>query len=186
LPTVHVPEVADWPTKRAWVDYAFEELAKAGYAQSSGYTMVRDKTRTRFVYRDALWRGADLLGTGVASFGHVSGVHVQNVDDWEHYIDILQKGELPLHRALPVKPKELLIREMILQMKTGRLDLPYFKDKFGCDITSEFRPAFDTLRQAGALEWDSQKVTLTRPGLLQVDRFLPEFFLPEHRGVRYT
>ena len=30
--------VADWPTKRAWVDYAFDELLAAGYHVSSAYT----------------------------------------------------------------------------------------------------------------------------------------------------
>jgi hypothetical protein len=29
-------------------------------------------------------------------------------------------------------------------------------------------------------------VELTRTGLLQVDRLLPEFFEPAHRGARYT
>ena len=38
-----------------------------------------------FVYRDRLWQGADLVGLGVASFGHVNGVHVQNLDTWEAY-----------------------------------------------------------------------------------------------------
>ena len=33
--------VADWTTKRAWVDYAFKELESAGYHVSSAYTMVR-------------------------------------------------------------------------------------------------------------------------------------------------
>ncbi len=74
--------VADWPTKRAWVEYSFDELGKAGYAVSSAYTMVKDPQRCRFVYRDSLWHGADMFGTGVASFGHVNGVHVQNVDGW--------------------------------------------------------------------------------------------------------
>src|SRR5262249_44829978 len=49
--------VADWPTKRAWVDYAFDELGKAGYEVSSAYTLVRDRQRTQFVYRDSLWHG---------------------------------------------------------------------------------------------------------------------------------
>jgi len=83
--------VADWPTKRAWVSYAFDELARAGYEQSSAYTMVRDKRRTRFVYRDSLWHGADMFGTGVASFGHANGVHIQNVDQWESYIEMLAR-----------------------------------------------------------------------------------------------
>jgi len=146
---------------------------------------VKDKARTQFVYRDGLWHGADLLGTGVASFGHVSGVHMQNVDDWEHYVGTLQSGELPLHRALPVRPKELLIREMILQMKTGRLDVGYFRDKFDVDVLAEF-PAFEQLRESGDLTFNLDRVTLTRQGLLHVDRLLPEFFLPEHRTARYT
>src|SRR5208282_975948 len=36
-----VAPVADWPTKRAWVDYAFSELEKAGYTITSGYTASR-------------------------------------------------------------------------------------------------------------------------------------------------
>jgi oxygen-independent coproporphyrinogen-3 oxidase len=178
--------VADWPTKRAWVAYAFEEMTKAGYEVSSGYTLVKDKQRTRFVYRDGLWHGADLLGTGVASFGHVSGVHIQNVDDWEHYVGSLEKGELPLARALPVKPRELLIREMILQMKTGQLAIPYFREKFGVDVVRDFEPSFKLLEETGYILRSPDKVTLTREGLLRVDKLLPTFFLPEHRGVRYT
>ena len=37
--------VADWPTKRAWVDYAFDELAAAGYSVSSAYTLVQRQAR---------------------------------------------------------------------------------------------------------------------------------------------
>jgi oxygen-independent coproporphyrinogen-3 oxidase len=178
--------VADWPTKRAWVNYAFDELGKAGYEVSSAYTMVKDKRRTKFVYRDSLWHGADMFGTGVASFGHVSGVHVQNVDQWEDYVDRLDRGELPLNRALPVQPRESLIREMILQLKTGRLDAPYFRRKFGVSILDEFAEAFGRLEREGQLDVKCDSAEMTRPGLLQVDRLLPVFFLPEHRGTRYT
>ena len=41
-----------------------------------------------------------MFSTGVASFGHVGGVHVQNVDTWEQYVERLDRGELPLDRAL--------------------------------------------------------------------------------------
>src|SRR5437764_14549064 len=64
--------IADWPTKRAWVRYAFDELQKAGYQVSSATTVVKDKANTHFVYREALWRGADMFRTGVASCGHVN------------------------------------------------------------------------------------------------------------------
>jgi oxygen-independent coproporphyrinogen-3 oxidase len=178
--------IADWPTKRAWVDYAFAEMAKAGYEVSSAYTMVKDKAKTRFVYRDSLWHGADMFGCGVASFGHVQGVHVQNLDTWEQYLAALDKGELPLGRALPVTSRQLQIREMILQLKTAWLDAGYFQRKFGTDILKDHAASFASLAQAGFVTVGDDGVQLTRAGLLQVDRLLPTFFEPEYQGTRYT
>jgi oxygen-independent coproporphyrinogen-3 oxidase len=178
--------VADWPTKRAWVDYAFDTMLAAGYEQSSAYTLVKDRARTKFVYRDALWHGANMFGTGVASFGHVHGVHVQNVDRWEDYLGMLDRSELPLGRALPITPRQALIREMILQLKTGRLNPTYFQHKFGTDIRQTFAEAFAALQGEGFLSVGEGEITLTRAGLLQADRLLPAFFEPEHRAARYT
>jgi oxygen-independent coproporphyrinogen-3 oxidase len=179
-------EIADWPTKRAWVNYAFDEMIKAGYEVSSAYTLVKDRRRCQFVYRDGLWHGADMFGTGVASFGHVRGVHVQNVDSWEQYVGLLDRGELPLGRALPISPRERLIREMILQLKTGRLESVYFRDKFGTDVLEEFADCFAGLEDEGYLTRSDEGVQLTRAGFLQVDRLLPTFFDPRYRGTRYT
>jgi oxygen-independent coproporphyrinogen-3 oxidase len=179
-------EVADWPTKRAWVSYAFDTMLAAGYEVSSAYTLVKDRSRCRFVYRDALWHGADMFGTGVASFGHLHGVHVQNVDRWEDYVAMLDRGELPLHRALPTTPHQRLIREMILQLKTGRLDVGYFRQKFGIEITAACAEGFAQLEAAEDLRQTANGIELTRKGFLEVDRLLPTFFEPEHRGTRYT
>jgi oxygen-independent coproporphyrinogen-3 oxidase len=178
--------VADWPTKRAWVDYAFDEMSKVGYSVSSAYTLVKDKNKVNFSYRDNLWHGADLLATGVASFGHASGVHYQNEPDWAGYIGRLEQGELPLVRGMQPTPHQLLVREMILQLKTGRLDLRYFRDKFGVDVVDHWRDEWNQHKTDGYLDFDGDKVELTRAGLLRVDGLLPAFFEPEHRGVRYT
>jgi oxygen-independent coproporphyrinogen-3 oxidase len=178
--------IADWPTKRAWVNYAYDTLLAAGYEVSSAYTLVKNKQHGKFVYRDGLWHGADMFGTGVASFGHVHGVHLQNVDSWEQYVGMLDRDELPLGRALPVAPHQLLIREMILQMKTGRLEADYFRRKFGVDILTEFGDGFASLEGDGFLQRKENGVELTRAGLLQADRLLPTFFEPQYRGTRYT
>jgi oxygen-independent coproporphyrinogen-3 oxidase len=178
--------VADWPTKRAWVRYAFDELQKAGYAVSSGTTVVKDKARTRFVYREALWTGADMFGTGVASFGHVNGVHIQNVDTWEAYVDHLNRGELPLGRAFPTTPRDRLIREIVLLLKTGHLDPHYFQKKYGVNIRQEFQQAFETLEEDGWLNTTDESIDATPDGLIQIDRHLPIFFDPQYRGPRYT
>ena len=178
-------KIADWPTKRAWVDYAFDEMTKAGYEVSSAYTVVKNRD-CKFVYRDSLWQGADMFGTGVASFGHARGYHIQNVDRWEDYIAALDRGELPLGRAMPVRPRQLLIREMILQLKRGRLEAGYFRRKFGEDILNVFADGFTELETSGFLTRTTDGVAMTRQGLLQVDRLLSVFFEPEYRNTRYT
>jgi oxygen-independent coproporphyrinogen-3 oxidase len=179
--------VADWPTKRAWVNYAFDELLDAGYQVSSAYTLVKDPDKVNFSYRDNLFSGADLLATGIASFGHISGVHYQNLPEWEDYLGaLLDDGRLPLGRALRPTPHQLLIREMILLMKRGYLDANYFRDKFGAEILKEWSDVWREHAENEMLTIDGDSIQLTRKGLLHADALLPPFFEPEHQGVRYT
>jgi len=181
-----VSPVASWAQKRAWVDYAFRQFESHGYKVSSAYTLVRPERHAGFVYRDSLWHGADLVGTGVASFGHFQGVHYQNVDTWEQYIEKIESGQLPLNRALPITDHQKLIREMILQLKTGEIDASYFRNKFGEDIRQEFAPQYSSLVAEGFAEIDGDTISLNREGLLRVDSLLNRFFEPEFQNVRYT
>jgi oxygen-independent coproporphyrinogen III oxidase len=181
-----VAPVADWPTKRAWAGFAFGELEKAGYTVASGYTAVRDAARTRFVYRDSLWQGADLIGLGVASFSHVGGTHFQNHHEFEPYLASLRQGRLPLQRALTPTPEERLIRELVLQFKLGRVKPSYFEGKFGVRLEERFADELASLAARGFLHQEQDSLCLTRDGLLQVDGLVREFFLPEHRHARYA
>lgn len=181
-----VAPVADWRTKREWVSYAFSELEKAGYKVTSAYTAVKDPERTRFLYRDFLWTGADMVGLGVASFSHVGGTHFQNQSDFGPYLSTLSRGTLPIYRALTPTREERMIRELILQMKLGHVHRAYFQGKFGVDIEQRFADRLIELRDRGFLERDENSLRLNRDGLLQVDRLLHEFFLPQHRNARYT
>ena len=178
--------VADWETKRRWVRSAFEQLEKAGYTVASAYTAVKDPARTKFIYRDRLWAGADLIGLGVASFGHIGGTHFQNEHDFDPYVQKLRDHQLPIYRALTPTDEERLVRELVLQLKLGHVSREYFSKKFGKDILSEFSAAIQTLQARQVLEVDGDEVRLNRDGLLQVDRLLQEFFLPQHRNARYA
>ncbi len=179
--------VASWATKRAWTDYAFRRFEEAGYVVSSAYTVVKPSAKSRFVYRDSLWHGADLIGTGVASFSHFGGVHFQNADRWEDYVErLLDRGELPTARALAMTEPQRLIRELILQLKLGRLDAAYFRSKFGAEILELFAEPLRGLADQGFLRLDRDRIELTRIGLLRVDALLPRFFEPQFQNVRYT
>ena len=178
--------VADWPTKRRWVDWAFDQFAAAGYAVSSAYTMVRHPERVNFSYRDNLWQGSDLLATGIASFGHVSGVHYQNLPEWDQYCGSLEAGKLPLGRAMRITPAQSLIRELILQLKKGSLARNYFQTKFGVDVVDRWRSVWDDYATEKLAHVHGDRVELTRDGLLRVDAMLPAFFEPQYQNVRYA
>jgi oxygen-independent coproporphyrinogen-3 oxidase len=186
--TGQFPErVATWDTRRRWVREAFDALERAGYTIGSAYTAVKDPARTTFLYRDRLWEGADLVGLGVASFGHVNGVHVQNVDTWDKYGDLIEAGELPLGRAYRPSPEERMIRELVLQLKRGSIRPAAFQRKFGVDVRTRFAGVWRSLADEGYLaDNNADRVALTREGLLRVDMLLSRFFLPQHVGVRYT
>jgi oxygen-independent coproporphyrinogen-3 oxidase len=179
--------VAPWATKRRWVEEAFEMLETAGYTVGSAYTAVKDPSCTTFAYRDRLWQGADLVGLGVASFGHVNGVHMQNIDSWEPYAAAIEQGRVPLHRAYRPTDDERLIREFVLQLKLGSIRPAYFSNKYGVDVATRFQAPLSTLRADGLLATvTSERIALTRSALLRVDSLLPRFFLDKHLDIRYT
>jgi oxygen-independent coproporphyrinogen-3 oxidase len=165
---------------------AFAELEKAGYTVGSAYTAVKNKETARFIYRDRLWAGSDLIGLGVASFGHLQGTHYQNQHEFEPYVKAVLSGQLPIYRALTPTPDERLIREFVLQLKLGRVRCEYFQNKFGVDVRQRFAQPLRTMQDWGFGRVEKDTVLLNRDGLLQVDRLLHEFFLPEHKNARYA
>jgi len=178
--------IAGWDMKRGWLDYAFEQFIAHDY-EIAGTDIVATKKKTcRFIYRDALWHGGDMIGIGVSSFSHFGGVNFQNAHNFEEYVRILNEDRLPLLRAVPLTPKQRLIREMVLQLKTGALDSGYFQQKFGVDVWNEFRPVYEGLEEKRLLARQNGSIALTRRGLLEVDHFLIDFFEPELRNIRYA
>ncbi len=178
--------VADWPTKRRWMNEAIDRLVAAGYHVASGQELVKNPEADQFVYRDHLFRGHDILPLGVSSFGHFQGVHYQNYDGLEQYLETVEAGQLPINRAYVPTKQESLIREFVLQMKECKVNADYFQEKFGVNIFDQFESAIQNQEQAGYLKVEGNQIVLTRKGLLQIDSLLPEYFEEQYRRIRYT
>ncbi len=186
--------VADWGTKRRWVTDAYAALEDAGYTVTSAYTAVRDPDAIKFVYRDALWSGADMLAVGVSSFGyltnsdggHSGGMHIQNQHDIVPYISAVTGGDSPVYRALPIDKEEALIREWVLQMKLGRISRKPFIDKFGVDPFEKWAGVLKGYVDDGLMHIEGDELVIPRQTLLRIDTLLIALFKPEHQGVRYA
>ena len=93
---------------------------------------------------------------------------------------------MPLGRALQTTAEQRLTRELILQLKLGRLRPSYFTDKYSADVLTEYASAWETLKDEGMLTMHPDEVRLTPTGLLRVDQLLPLFYAPEFQQSRYT
>ena len=121
------------------------------------------------------------------SFGHVNGVHLQNLDSWETYAAGIEAGAPPLSRAYRPSADERLIREFVLQLKKGAVAPSYFAGKYGVDVLDRFEAPLASLSRDGWLAAvGPDRIALTRQALLRVDVLLHRFFLPQHTGIRYT
>ena len=180
--------VADWETKRAWVAGAFAELERAGYTVASAYTAVKNKATTRFVYRDRLWAGADLIGLGVASFGHLQG---DALPERTRFRALRQRravrpaAHLPRHDA---HRRRAAHPRIYSATQAGPDPLRLFPAKNSAWMSAErfAAPAAAPCTTGVLARSRAAKCVLNREGLLQVDRLLHEFFLPEHRNARYA
>tara|TARA_B100001105_G_C22107788_1_gene321981 strand:- start:161 stop:547 length:387 start_codon:yes stop_codon:yes gene_type:complete len=125
-----------------------------------------------------LWEGSDLVALGVASFGHLSGIHYQNKTHWDDYLAAIDAEQLPLARGLVAEPRELLIRELVLGLKKGSVDTARLRTKFGVDPLIEWSEIWSQFCEKGFLKpiETGNFPTLTRQGLLQVDSLLHQFF----------
>ncbi|MGH7145677.1 MAG: coproporphyrinogen-III oxidase family protein [Planctomycetota bacterium] len=176
-----------WTAKREWVGAAFENLEKRGWKVADGYTAVRRPEAATAAYTEqVLWRGEDLLGLGESAFGMLAGFNYQNSDTLETYLAPLRRQQLPIRRAYRLSDDERLRRELLLSLKSGRVDLGRLRIRYKVDVRETFKPEFDGLVAEGLAELRPEWVMLTRAGLLQVDALLPRFYRKEHRGLRYT
>lgn len=175
-----------WDIKRARLDQGFRELERAGYTVVSAYNAVKDPQRHRFLYQDYLWRGADMLGLGVAAFGYFGGVHFQNQATIKHYEAAVEQGKLPVTRAFKLSIHDQLVREFILQLKLGEVPIAPFQERFGLNIVVQFYATLRMFANEGWITVSDEAVRLTRRGLLRVDRLLPRFYDSRFQDVRYT
>ena len=127
-----------------------------------------------------------MLALGVSAFGYLDGVHYQNEAHMGPYLGGISAGSLPISRALPITAEEAMIRQFVLKMKLGRLWTGPFRERFGVDVIERWRDILTLFRAHGLLDFDADRIVLTRDGLLQVDRMLHAFFLPQHTNIRYA
>ena len=139
---------------------------------TSAYTAVKDPENTKFVYRDRLWAGADMVA-GVASFGHLGGIHYQTKP--------ISINTVKLRKIMVVLRRALLLQRMkdfyvnLFSVETWSCKPGIFPGKFGVDIKERRRNPTEW-KEAGDLS--KRMVICCSSGMLFSDRFDASSILP--------
>ena len=134
---------------------------------------------------------ADLVGFGMSAIGSIGDVYSQNRKDLEAWNAALDAGKLPVERGLRLDAEDKLRRHIITRLICDfRLDTETLARLSGIDFEEHFadsRPALETLRTDGLIEWDGPILRVTDRGRFLVRHVCMVFdaYLAETRA-RYS
>lgn len=143
-------------------------LREAGYVPSTYFTFTRDGA---FGQRHivARWRGEDMYGIGASAFGSAGGVSRQNHGEIPTYLQSVESGASPVQRALALTAFDAMMRDVVMGMKTTRIDLLAYRQRHGVDLSALLAEDIARLQTAGLLEVDTDALRLSDEGVLYGD-----------------
>lgn len=158
----------------AMTDAAFRCFESASYQWVTSNTVALKPARYQCIHwSKQVWSGCDLLALGQSACGYLQGVLYQNAGTFEDYVKRVTLGTQPVARALALNRNEQLRREVLLQLRSGRLDPESFRVKFGANLDEHFGKSLRALQKQGWLVKESGAFVLSRGGRLELDRLLP-------------
>jgi len=156
-------------------EWAGEKLETAGYEQYeiSNWSKPELECRHNLQY----WRGLPYLAAGAGAHGYVNGYRYSNVLRIKTYIDRLtnqpsQNLPFPLTPATVNQHKQSPQDDMGEFMMTGLrltregVSADTFGERFGQEMEAVFGEEIEDLIQLGLLEWQTERLRLTRRGRL--------------------
>ncbi len=121
------------------------------------------------VYASSIWNGDDLCSFGASAFGKIGRFVYQNYADMHNYMNIVEKGVLPVWRGNRLNNVEEMIRAILLGMKLTRLDTKEFQYTFGVDLLKVCENELYDLIKEGFVKIEDGIIQMTQKGLLYSD-----------------
>lgn len=161
-----------------------EELAMYEYANdflgNKGYTHYEisnfAKQGKECLHNTVYWENREYVGIGAGAFSFVNGERFCKVKDIKEYISRVKSGNRPVcfSERLTGEKRASEILIMALRMTSG-ISRKEFLHRSGFDLTELFGRQLDSLAQAGLINFDDERIKLTRKGLSVADSVMIEF-----------
>ncbi len=122
------------------------------------------------------WENREYIGIGAGAFSYINGERYCNIKNIKEYMSsVKSKKELKcFSEKLPQKKRASEILIMALRMTSGISKEDFFL-RSGFDLNELFEKQLSNLTQAGLINFDDERIKLTKKGLSLADSVMMEF-----------
>ncbi len=151
----------DFLSNKGYVHYEISNFAKPG-----------KECQHNTVY----WENRAYIGIGAGAFSYINGERYCRIKNVKEYISAvkLRKNLKCFSEKLPQEKRASEILIMALRMTSGISKKEFF-NRSGYNLTELFGTQLNILTQAGLINFDDERIKLTRKGLSVADSVMMEF-----------
>ena len=124
----------------------------------------------RSAHNQKYWRHVPYLGLGPSAHSFDGQNRWWNVAGLEDYCGHVARGTRPIEASERLSPAELALEAVMLMLRTADgIALRQFEAVHGIDLVEMNRPLVERLEDEGLLEFDTDRLALTRAGFAIAD-----------------
>ncbi len=142
-----------------------DKTAAKGYTQYeiSNFSLPERESKHNSKY----WRCEPVFAFGVSAHSFDGQTRRANERDTNKYVSLVENNESPVVFEETLSAKQLSSEFAFLNLRMANgLDLDEYKRRFGADLNEEFSQDLDRLKEAQLIEFDENRLKLTRKGFL--------------------
>lgn len=160
--------------EKSCYEWACDSLASAGWEHYEVSNFARPAFRCR--HNDTYWLGRPYFAAGPGAARFVGGRREVNHRSTTTYIKRLAAGLSPVAEWEQLSPEAAARERLVFALRRLEgIKADEFSRETGFSIDQLVGRILPRFVQWGLLEWDSQRLRLTRAGLLVSDAIWPEF-----------
>jgi oxygen-independent coproporphyrinogen-3 oxidase len=153
-----------------------EWLADEGFEhyELSNYARPGQRCEHNLCY----WRNEPYLGVGPSAASYIDGRRWRNLPNLDRYVQVIETGESAEIECETLDPLAALRETAMLGLRLrDGIDAGAVSRRFGVDPIALFAPLMGPHVEAGLLELDAGRITLTRRGLLFANDVMGDFLV---------
>lgn len=152
-----------------------EKMDESGYLSAHAPVSFCLPSKTQFSPRH--WFGEQEVSIGAGVRSYLNGVRYINVRHLKKYIELLNKGCLPVSFAGKYSKKQQVEKEIILMLRmSGGIVKKQFNTRFGIDIEKMFENPLNLLRKLEMITDDKERIRLSSKGILFAAEVFKQFY----------